>query len=219
MLTESTLPRHNTSVRRKPKNKFHHGNLRAAVIEGGLELIEREGIDALTLREIGKRLGVSRTAPYRHFKDKAALLSAISEAGFIKFSEIVDAARKEAGKGFAAQMDAMALAYARFADEHRSEFEVMFAEVLAVGVARAAGGGRHLAILEATIREAQQNGEVRPGDPALLARAVWALVHGAGVLRLDTISLEPDFIRFSTEVLRSGLSSRPAPSVSPPAAD
>jgi AcrR family transcriptional regulator len=217
-LTKSTLLRHNTSVRRKPKNKFHHGNLRAALIEGGLELIERKGVDALTLREIGKRLGVSRTAPYRHFKDKAALLSAISEAGFIKFSAIVDAARKEAGKGFAAQMDAIALAYARFADEHRWEFEVMFAEVLAVGVARAAGGGRNLAILEATIREAQQNGEVRPGDPTLLARSVWALVHGAGVLRLDTISLEPDFVCFSTEVLRSGLSSRPTPSVSPPAA-
>ena len=212
------MKRHNTSVRRKPKNKFHHGNLRAALIEGGLELIERKGIEALTLREIGNRLGVSRTAPYRHFKDKAALLAAISEAGFIKFSAIVDAARKEGGKGFAAQMDAMALAYSRFAGEHRAEFEVMFAEVLAVGVARAAGGGRNLAIMEQAIREAQQNGEVRQGNPAQLARAVWALVHGASVLRLETDRLEPDFVRFSTEILRSGLTERQTPAVSPEAA-
>ena len=206
---------HNTFVRRKPENKYHHGDLRAALIEGGLELIERKGIDALTLRGIGTRLGVSRTAPYRHFTDKAALLSAISEAGFIKFSEIVDEARKQAGKGFAGQMDAMALACARFADEHRAEFEVMFAEMLALGVARAAGGSRNLAILEAAIREAQHNGEVRPGDPTVLARVVWALIGGS-VLRLDTDSVGLDFVRFSTEVLRSGLTRRSAPAVSPP---
>src|SRR5262252_4702602 len=95
---------HNISVRRKkPKSQYHHGNLRAALIEGGLELIERKGIDALTLREIGKQLGVSRTAPYKHFKDKAALLSAISEAGFIEVGNTIEEARQSAPDGFAAQ--------------------------------------------------------------------------------------------------------------------
>ena len=115
--------------RRKPKTRYHHGNLRAALIECGLELIQRKGIHALTLREIGQRLGVSRSAAYRHFKDKAALLFAISEAGFIEFGNMMEASRKDAGDGFAAQMDAMALAYARFADEHRAQFEVMFAAI------------------------------------------------------------------------------------------
>ena len=171
------------------------------------------------MREIGKRLGVSRSAAYRHFKDKAALLFAISEAGFIEFGNVVEAARKEAGDGFAAQMDAMALAYARFADEHRAQFEVMFAAVLEPGGAAEAGGGRNLRILEEAIREAQQTGEVRQGDPALLARVVWALVHGASMLRRDGASAEPPVIRFSTEVLRSGLSSRQTPAVSPQAAE
>ena len=166
-------------IRRKPKNRHHHGNLRAALIECGLALIQRKGIHALTLREIGQRLGVSRSAAYRHFQDKAALLFAISEAGFIEFGNVVEAARKEAGDGFAAQMDAMALAYARFADEHRAQFEVMFAAVLEPGGAAEAGGGRNLRILEEAIGKAQQTGEVRQGDPALLARVVWALVHGA----------------------------------------
>jgi len=191
--------------RKKPKGKYHHGDLRAALIEGGLELIERKGIHALTLREIGKRLGVSRSAAYRHFKDKADLLFAISEAGFIEFGNLVEAARKDAGDGLAEQMDAMALAYAQFADEHRAQFEVMFAAVLQPGGAAEAGGGRNLRILEETIREAQRKGEVRQDDPALLARVVWALVHGASMLRRDGDSVEPPVIRFSTEVLRSGL--------------
>jgi len=193
--------------RKKPKGKYHHGDLRAALIEGGLELIERKGIHALTLREIGKRLGVSRSAAYRHFKDKADLFFAISEAGFIEFGNRVEAARKDAGDGFAEQMDAMALAYAQFADEHRAQFEVMFAAVLQPGGAAEAGGGRNLRILEETIREAQQKGEVRQDDPALLARVVWALVHGASMLRRDGNSVEPPVIRFTTEVLRSGLRS------------
>ena len=205
--------------RKKAKTKYHHGNLRAALIQCGLELIERKGIHALTLREIGKQLGVSRSAAYRHFKDKAALLFAISEAGFIEFGNVVDAARKDAGEGFAAEMDAMALAYARFADEHRAQFEVMFAAVLQPGGAAEAGGGRNLRILEEAIRKAQQTGDVRQGDPALLARVVWALVHGASMLRRDGESAEPPVIRFSTEVLRSGLSNRQMPSVAPQAAD
>jgi AcrR family transcriptional regulator len=204
--------------RRKPKTKYHHGNLRAALIQCGLELIERKGIHALTLREIGKQLGVSGSAPYRHFKDKAALLSAIGEAGFVEFGNVVEACRKDAGEGFAAQMDAMALAYARFADQHRAQFEVMFA---ALRESRAAeiGGGRSLRILEEIIREAQQTGEVHQGDPALLARVVWALVHGASMLRMDGDTAEPLFIRFSTETLRSGLSNRQMPSVSSQALD
>jgi len=200
---------------RKPKTRYHHGNLRAALIECGLELIERKGVDALTLREIGKQLGVSRSAAYKHFKDKAALLFAISEAGFIEFGNLVEAARKDAGDGFAAQMDAIALAYARFANERRAQFEVMFAAVLEPGGAAETAASRNLRILEEIIREAQKTGEVRPGDPVLLARFVRAQVHSASMLRMDGDSAEAPFIRFSTEALRSGLSNREMPSVSP----
>jgi AcrR family transcriptional regulator len=198
-------------VRRKPKTEYHHGNLRVALIECGLELIDEKGIRALTLREIGKRLGVSRSAAYGHFKDKAALLSAISEAGFVEFANTLEAAKKGAA-GFAAQMDAIGVAYAWFANEHRAQFEVMFNALLASGGGAAAESGRAFTMLKETIREAQQQGEVRQGDPARLARVVWALVHGASMLRTH---VDPDFIRFGGEVLRSGLKNGQAPSVSP----
>ena len=186
---------------KRRKTDYHHGNLRAALIQCGIELIEKKGIPALTLREIGKRLHVSRTA-HAHFKDKAALLAAIREAGFIEFVKVIETARKGVS-GFAAQMDAMCVAYFNFAREHPAHFEVMFNALLEVGGGAAAESGPVFAMLKETIREAQQQGEVRPGDPARLARVVWALVHGVSMLQRD--SAEPQFIRFSNEVLRSGL--------------
>ena len=195
---------------KKHKKDYHHGHLRAALIQCGLELIEEKGIGALTLREIGQRLGVSRAAPYAHFKDKAALLAAIREAGFIEFGKVLEAA-KTGTTGFAAQMDAMAIAYFRFAQEHSAQFEIMFNALLEAGGGAVAESGRGFAILTETIREAQHNGEVRPGDPALLARVVWALVHGVSMLQRG--SVEPQFISFSNEVLRSGLNDGHGPPV------
>jgi AcrR family transcriptional regulator len=187
---------------KKRKTDYHHGNLRAALIKDGLELIEHRGIPALTLREIGKRLGVSRSAAYGHFKDKAALLAAIREAGFLAFGSALEEARSSA-VGFAEQMDAMSVAYFNFAKEHPARFEVMFNALLEAGGGTAAETGRVFAMLREIIREAQERGEVRQGDPALLARVVWALVHGVSMLQRD--SADPQFVRSSNEVLRSGL--------------
>ena len=94
----------------RPKPPYHHGNLHAALIQGGLELIEEKGIRALTLRDIGSRLGVSRAAPYRHFKDKADLLSAISQAGFVMFGNVIAKAKQSAGDGFGCGFRTMAIA-------------------------------------------------------------------------------------------------------------
>jgi AcrR family transcriptional regulator len=196
---------------KKRKTNYHHGHLRAALIQCGLELIEEKGIRALTLREIGKRLRVSRTAAYAHFKDKAALLAAIREAGFIEFGKILESAKTSA-TGFAAQMDAMGIAYFRFAKEHPAQFEVMFNSLLEAGGGAAAESSRGFTLLTETIREGQQRGEVRPGEPVLLARVIWALVHGASMLQRDSAELQ--FIRFCNEVLRSGLNDTQYPSIS-----
>src|SRR5215475_15048970 len=110
--------------RMKPR-PYHHGNLRQALIDAGLKLIEKKGVRALTLREIGTRVGVSRMAAYRHFSDKADLLAAIREAGFAQFADALEQARSK-GKTFPARLKAMALAYVRFASEHPAHFEVMF---------------------------------------------------------------------------------------------
>jgi AcrR family transcriptional regulator len=198
-------------TKKRVPDQYHHGNLPAALIEAGLKLIERKGVRALTLREIGARVGVSRMAAYRHFSDKDHLLAAIREAGFAQFADALEAARSKAGKRFASRLKAMALAYVRFAKEHPSYFEVMFGWRDAPERATEPGpsGARAFGILEETIREGQQKGDVRPGDPVVLARLVWAHVHGISMLRLAS-DLSPNgagthFVEFCSQILQIGL--------------
>jgi AcrR family transcriptional regulator len=179
------------------------------LIEAGLELIEEKGVRALTLREIGSRVGVSRMAAYRHFADKADLLAAISEAGFAQFAGALDAARREAPEDFTSRLAAMGLAYVRFASEHRAHYEVMFGAASDGDATRGESAVRAFGILEETIREGQQTGEVRGEDSVLLAQLVWALVHGISTLRMATDLRKRgagrQFMMFATEVLRTGL--------------
>jgi AcrR family transcriptional regulator len=190
--------------------KYHHGNLRAVLIEEGVKLVEERGVNALTLREIGDRIGVSRTAPYRHFGEKADLLAAIREAGFSAFADSLEAARDAAGADFTARFEAVGLAYLRFSEEHRAYFEVMFgAGCVRNGTAEDPAGRRAFEVLKGLIREGQAMGAFRAGDPNMMARVVWAMSHGIAVLRFETdYSAEgagTRFLQFAARILREGL--------------
>jgi AcrR family transcriptional regulator len=205
------LPPNATYNKAGRTSPYHHGNLRAALIETGLALIAEKGPLALTLREIGNRLGVSRTAAYRHFADKTELLRAIREAGFIEFGNALERARKQAGSKFAPRLAAMGMAYLRFAREHSSHFQVMFGPATAMNMPDSdTAGSRAFHILLDTVKQGQERGEVRPGDPMLTACVVWAMIHGVSVLHLDEMcSLEDSYVGFAqacTGVMLSGVS-------------
>jgi AcrR family transcriptional regulator len=72
--------------------RYHHGDLRRALLEEAVRTIRDDGAAALTLRAVAERLGVSRTALYRHFADKSALLNAVSEEGFRRLSDELERA-------------------------------------------------------------------------------------------------------------------------------
>lgn len=197
----------------RARRHYHHGNLRQALIDAGLELIQQKGVAALTLREIGARVGVSRMAAYRHFADRAALLAAISEAGFVRFGDWLEEARQSAPKGrdgFSARMRAMAAAYVRFAAAHPAHYQVMFGT--ASDPHKTPDGGpaaRSFSILEGTIRQGQESGIVRAGSSTDLARVVWCMVHGISTLA-STGRLGPDppdarFALVCADVLEHGL--------------
>src|SRR5262245_47090977 len=90
MLTPSThtsyhsrvVEKRSTRPRRKRPSQYHHGDLRRALVEEALRTIQSAGVSGLTLRSVGETLGVSRTALYRHFKDKSALLAEVAREGF-----------------------------------------------------------------------------------------------------------------------------------------
>jgi AcrR family transcriptional regulator len=176
---------------KRPKKKrsgaYHHGDLRQALVDEALRTIGRHGVDALTLRSIGTRLGVSRTALYRHFADKPALLAAVGREGFRLLRETLTDAWQNHGR-LRAGFEAMGLAYVQFAVAHPSHYRVMFGGFVEscarddefVKEATAA-----FQVLVDSLVEQQQAGLVRQDDPLLLARMIWSLVHGIAMLVID----------------------------------
>ncbi len=172
--------------RRRPANRYHHGDLRNALLEEAVRTIERDGIAGLTLRAVGERLRVSRTALYRHFADKSALLSAVAREGFVLLRHALVGSSASAGGGLAG-FDAMGTAYVGFALAHPSHYRVMF------GVRQAAEPDEELAresqaafqVLVDAIVGLQQAGLVRRDETLLLAQYIWSVVHGVAMLGID----------------------------------
>ena len=106
------------------QGRYHHGDLRHALIEAALEIIEREGTEALTIRRLAKEVGVSHAAPAHHFSDKTAIILAVATEGFRILGRqlestmaIGDAKERltELGRG-----------YCRFAFDHPAHYRIMF---------------------------------------------------------------------------------------------
>lgn len=195
----------------KRARPYHHGNLRRALLDEALATIRSEGVDAVTLREIGARIGVSRTALYRHFADKRALLTAVATEGFRALRQALVTAWEEGGRGPDA-FQAMGFAYIRFAIDNSSHYRVMFGGFVdresrdADLAAEAEGAFRALVDPIAAL---QHGGALRAGDPVLIARFVWSVVHGVALLGIDGQLPEPGAIdeltRFAIDRLRAGI--------------
>lgn len=176
------------SARRKRPGRYHHGDLRRALVDQALRTIAADGVEALTLRGAGEALGVSRTALYRHFADKSALLATVATEGFRRLRSDLSRAWEDTGGGRAG-FTAMGTAYVRFATANPAHYRVMFGRsVDAHGGGgpelQAEGEGAFQVLLNALIQQ-QQDGRVRSDDPDHLARFVWATVHGIAMLAID----------------------------------
>lgn len=137
---------------------YHHGDLRAAILEAAGVLIEKEGLARLSVREAARRAGVSHNAPYRHFADRDSLLDGLAQAGIEQLEEaLAGLSGRDLGQ-----------AYVRFAREHPQRFRLMFArrgQAMHERFARAFTG------LGAEVNTA--------------AAAAWSLVHGLACLILE----------------------------------
>ncbi len=200
--------------RRKPRDRYHHGDLRRALLDEALRTIQQDGVGALTLRPIGLRLGVSRTALYRHFTDKRALLSAVATEGFRLLTErLLDAWKAGGARGF----NAMGVAYIRFAMANPSHYRVMFGGFVDEGPRDEDLTRESTAAFQAlvdAIVALQREGAVRTDDPVRLAQFIWAAVHGVSMLIIDgqLAHQRPqidDVIQFAVERISTGVA-RPA---------
>src|ERR1700722_11116177 len=162
-----------------PKATYHHGDLRAALVRAAIDLLEESGESALSLRAVARRAGVSPAAPYRHYADREALVSAVAAVGYRELAERLAAAHPSPST--AEQLAGVAIAYVQFALDRPALFRIMFGEPCDRDnderIAATAAVSQYVrAIVERTFPQA---------DAEALATAIWALVHGLAFLYLD----------------------------------
>jgi AcrR family transcriptional regulator len=161
------------------KATYHHGDLRAALVRAAMELLEESGETALSLRAVARRAGVSPAAPYRHYADREALVSAVAAVGYRELADRLAAAHPSPSTPD--QLASVAIAYVQFALERPALFRIMFTEPCDRDnherVAATAAVSQYLGgIVERIFPQA---------DAEALATAIWALVHGLAFLHLD----------------------------------
>ena len=162
------------STSRRKKHPYHHGDLQAALILTAGKMLEKEGLEALTLRAVARRAGVSHNAPYRHFARREALLAALAAEGF----ERLGAAQRKAGE--AGGLRAMGEAYVAFALENPQRFRLMFGGQISISrhaQLRAVATGTFAGLSGALSARLPEAHGAR--DASI---AAWALVHGLALL-------------------------------------
>ncbi|RUV17732.1 TetR/AcrR family transcriptional regulator [Mesorhizobium sp. M7A.F.Ca.MR.245.00.0.0] len=170
-----------------PNRPYHHGDLRRAVIETALDMLREEKGWQFTLREVARRAGVSHAAPYKHFPDKAALLTELAMIGFDRLRESLSAAKPKTPKSLRDEITPIANAYVAFGADNPALYRLMFS----AGEEKAAGmhlNERALAVFDVALeilRRGQTAGSIRKRPIEGQAAAWWGLIHGMTMLAID----------------------------------
>jgi AcrR family transcriptional regulator len=168
---------------------YHHGELRQALIAAALERLEADGLEALSLREVARRLGVSHAAPAHHFPDKRALLAALAANGFSILADAMERASSRAGEHPVRRLTAAGVAYVRFALARPRLFRLMFGSDFDErdrSTELAQAGDRAFGVLlEAVQVVLQARGDYDPDRHVLIVAAAWSSVHGLATLAID----------------------------------
>lgn len=167
------------------RENYHHGDLRSALIQAGLEMLEERQGAEIGLREVARAVGVSATAVYRHFPDKSALLRTLAAEGLERLATEQQKAFVAAGGGKAG-FAATGRAYVRFALDNPALFRLIFSNP----PEESHGAGAENDVPEA-FRMLHENAatllssDAGPVEVKLEALNAWARVHGLSVLILD----------------------------------
>jgi len=167
------------------KPPYHHGKLREALLETAVLHLREEGIEKLSLRAMARELGVSQTAPYRHFSDKNALLTALATDGFAVLKTEMESAIKGCPDDASAALQASGIAYVRFARANPERYQLMFGpgivERQRYSELTASSDASFKVLLDA-VALAQAEGAFAGKPTMMVAHTAWALVHGLSTL-------------------------------------
>jgi len=194
-------------MKNKKSDTYHHGNLKEALVTTALEMLDKEGLEAITLRELASRLGTSRSAIYRHFKGKDDLMRAVILEGFKKLDEAIAPHFDAIQRPMLERFHAMGASYTTFATTNPNLYRLLFGPEMSQEreevcqeerpdlhqllnntadehiVAKEPDDAFHR--LVKIIVEAQSAGVFKAGDPVLLATTIWSMLHGLSMLAID----------------------------------
>lgn len=168
---------------------YHHGNLREVLIAQALELAAEGGLEAVSIREVARRAGVSPAAPFRHFPDKVALMTAVAEEAMARFrAEIAKALAGEVSDHPIRRIRAIGRAFLDWARRNPTHFEIISSR-RAIDFAGSASLGADNAEIQAQmvrlLEEAARRGLLRVDDPQLIQITGRALVYGLARMLID----------------------------------
>ncbi len=167
---------------------YHHGDLKNALIAAGIDILSEEGLQALSLRKVALRAGVSHAAPYAHYADKQALIAAIATEGYRRLYETLRAIGERHAGDPLRQLVEAAWAYAQFAQQDPAHFKITFSgavEQQRQYPAFVEMSQQCFGVLVQIVAACQAEQLLKPGPPDLLAVSVWGLVHGVVSLLLE----------------------------------
>jgi len=164
-----------------PKRGYHHGNLRQALVDAALKLIETKGPTGFTLSEAAKNAGVTPAAVYRHFEGREQLIEECARQGHEIFADLMSFAFNDGKPTALAAFEATGRAYLAFARKHPGHYMAMFESGTSMNATPelAAAAGRSRAVLEQAAEALSEHipPEKRP-PPSMFSAHIWAMSHG-----------------------------------------
>lgn len=174
---------------RRRRKAYHHGDLKQALVDAGLQLVEEAGAEGVNVRESARRAGVSPAAPFRHFPSRAAFIAAIAEEAMRRFRQEFD--RSIADLHSQTPLDrlrAVGMAYLRWALRNPTHFEVLSTGRLFDHASSAVlrEDDKHIrAVSQRAVDDAGRQGALRVNDPKLVQLAGRAMLYGFARMKID----------------------------------
>jgi AcrR family transcriptional regulator len=194
--------------------RYHHGDLRAALLAQAEVTIKASGVDGLSLRELARAVGVSHGAPRRHFDDKAALLETLVAEGFHRLGRSLAAAAELDDREFNVVFKDVAVAYVRFAADNPTLVELMSGSRYLADASEALVRAREVAFesIRTLVETGQRTGELVSGDVRRIGTLMFATLHGLATMANNKMldPLDDELIFDAVDSLLTGLAPSPA---------
>lgn len=191
------------------KEAYHHGDLKTELIRKGLSILNKEGVDAFSMRKVAKACNVSQTAPYRHYKDKEELIAAIILTAMRAFNDRLEQAVMNPAADPKQQIKDLGIAYIRFFIENPEYLQLLFLSDLRKALSNSCqqsseiASGHPFSVLVQTVKRYKASYDDKRTEEQLLMYC-WGLVHGISILIVrNQIPFQGDYVELAQGVLQS----------------